>query len=152
MAPGPVAQRPELRFTRRYPVACEKVWRAWTEAQALMRWFGPGDTQAVDIAQLDVRPGGRYHIGFFTADGEHHDVKGEYLIVEPYRKLQFSWAWKSTPERVSLVTLELRPVDGGTELDFLHERFFDAQAAESHKRGWTATFEKLDVFLAGPPY
>ena len=151
MARGPVEDRPQLRLTRRYPVGPEKVWRAWTEAQALTRWFGPGDTRAVDIARLDVRPGGRYHLGFFTTDGEHHDVKGEYLVVEPLRKLQFSWAWKSTPERVSLVTIELRAVEGGTELQFVHERFFDAQAAENHKRGWTATFDKLDAFLS-PPY
>ena len=147
MAAGPVEERPRLRITRRYPVARQKVWRAWTEPQALIRWFGPADARAVDIAELDVRPGGRYHLGFFTADGEHHDVKGEYQMVEPPHRLQFTWAWKSTPERVSLVTIELRPVDAGTELDFVHERFFDEQAARNHERGWRGTFEKLDRYL-----
>jgi uncharacterized protein YndB with AHSA1/START domain len=147
MAQGFVEDKAQLRIHRRYPVAAEKVWKAWTDPQALMQWFGPADARGVDIADLDVRPGGQYHIGFFTADGEHNDVKGEYREVVEHRRLQFTWAWKSTPERVSLVTVELREVEGGTELDFLHERFFDEQAARNHQRGWSGTFQKLDAFL-----
>jgi uncharacterized protein YndB with AHSA1/START domain len=59
----------------------------------------------------------------------------------------FSWAWKSTPERVSRVTVTLEPVAGGTELDFLHEQFFDRQARDNHERGWTATLDKLQAAL-----
>ena len=144
---GPIADRPSLRITRRYPVAPEKVWRAWTDPQALARWFGPGDTESVAIADLDVREGGRYHIRFFTTDGEQHDVSGVYQEVVEHRRLAFSWAWKSTPERVSRVTIELRPVEGGTELDFLHDRFFDQAARDNHERGWTGTFARLDALL-----
>jgi uncharacterized protein YndB with AHSA1/START domain len=148
--PEPAAheQEPRLRIVRRYPVAPETVWRAWTDPQALSRWFGPGKVNSVTLADLDVREGGRYHIRFATPDGETHDVSGVYQAVEPHRKLVFSWAWKSTPERVSRVTLLFCAIDGGTELDFLHERFFDRDAADRHTRGWTATFEKLDAVLA----
>jgi len=148
--PEPAAQEqePRLRLVRRYPVAPEKVWRAWTDPQALSQWFGPGEMNSVTLAELDVREGGRYHIRFQTPDGETHDVSGVYQVVEPNRKLVFSWAWKSTPDRVSRVTLLFCAVNGGTELDFLHERFFDRNASDSHERGWTATFEKLDAVLA----
>ncbi|MES2940004.1 MAG: SRPBCC domain-containing protein [Pseudomonadota bacterium] len=112
-------------------------------------WFGPGDTQRVDSAELDVREGGSYHVRFFTEDGQDHDVAGVYQEVVLHRKLSFTWAWKSTPDRVSLVTIALRPVDGGTELDFVHERFFDRQACDNHARGWTASFAKLGAQLAG---
>jgi uncharacterized protein YndB with AHSA1/START domain len=142
---------PRLRLTRRYPVAAEKVWRAWTDPQALSRWFGPGDTRGEAQAQIDLRPGGRWHIRFFTEDGQDHDVSGVYREVEPLRKLSFTWAWKSTPERVSLVTIVLREAEGGTELDFMHERFFDRAAAEGHTRGWTAAFAKLDALLGARP-
>ena len=142
------ADAPRLAITRTYPVAAEKVWRAWTDPQALSRWFGPGDTDRVALAELDVRVGGKYHIRFYTQDGEDHDVSGIYQAVEPNRRLSFTWAWKSTPDRVSLVTIELKAVQGGTQLDFVHERFFDQQAADNHRRGWGATFEKLDAFLA----
>jgi uncharacterized protein YndB with AHSA1/START domain len=100
------------------------------------------------LAQLDVRVGGRYRIRFRTPDGEEHEVGGVYEEVMPQRRLVFSWAWHSTPERVSRVTIELRPDDGGTVLDLLHDRFVDAQARANHERGWTGTFAKLDALLA----
>lgn len=143
--------KPQLRLARRYPVAPEKVWRAWTDPQALSAWFGPGEPHSVTEAELDVRPGGRYRIRFHTPDGEEHEVSGRYESVEPQRRLVFTWAWRSTPERVSRVTVQLQPVPDGTELVFLHERFFDEAARAGHERGWTATFAKLDRWLTSGP-
>lgn len=143
----PLAERPSLRITRRYPVAAEKVWRAWTDPQALSRWFGPGEPDSVTHAELDVREGGNYRIRFRTPDGDEHEVAGVYQEVVKHRRLSFSWAWRSTPERVSRVSIDLRPVEGGTELDFVHDRFFDESARDNHQRGWTATFAKLDALL-----
>lgn len=147
MAQSPIESKPSLRITRRYPVAPEKVWRAWIDPQALSRWFGPGEPDSVTRAELDVRAGGRYRIAFRTQDGEEHEVSGEYQEVQANRRLSFTWAWKSTPERVSLVTLEMRPSGQGCELDFRHERLFDQEARDNHERGWTGTFAKLDDFL-----
>jgi uncharacterized protein YndB with AHSA1/START domain len=101
-------------------------------------------------AELDVRPGGRYSIRFRTQDGEEHGVSGVYEEVELHRRLVFSWAWQSTPERVSRVTIALQPLGTGTQLDFVHERFFDAAARDNHRRGWTAAFQKLDAWLVSP--
>lgn len=147
MAQSSTQDRPSLSIVRHYAVAPEKVWRAWTDPQALSRWFGPGEPNSVTRADVDVRSGGRYHIAFRTQDGEGHDVSGTYQEVVENRRLSFTWAWKSTPDRVSLVTLELRPTEKGTELDFRHDRFFDQQARDNHERGWTATFAKLDEFI-----
>ena len=142
-----VADRPQLRLTRRYPVPPEKVWHAWTDPQALSAWFGPGEPHSVTLAELDARPGGPYRIRFRTPDGEEHEVAGHYDEVEAPRRLAFTWAWHTTPERVSRVRIELRPVPGGTELDFLHERFFDEAARDNHERGWTGTLAKLERWL-----
>lgn len=148
MAEGSAGQKPELRIVRRYPVACEKVWHAWTDPQALSQWFGPGEPNSVTLAELDVRPGGRYRIRFHTPDGEEHEVAGTYQTVELYRELVFSWAWHSTPERVSRVSVQLRPVDGGTELDVRHAQFFDQLARDNHARGWAGAVAKLDAWIA----
>jgi uncharacterized protein YndB with AHSA1/START domain len=149
MAPkSSIEEKPSLAITRHYPVAPEKVWRAWTDPQALSRWFGPGDMDTVFRAELDVRVGGRYRIAFRTADGQEHDVSGEYQEVLANRRLQFTWAWRSTPERVSLVTIELKPTAQGCEMNFRHERFFDPQARDAHEQGWIGTFAKLDRMLA----
>ena len=147
MAQSSTQDRPSLSITRHYAVAPEKVWRAWTEPQALSRWFGPADTESVTSADLDVRVGGHYSIAFRTADGEEHRVSGVYQEVVPQRRLSFTWTWQSTPDRVSLVAIELEPKDGGCELRFRHDRFFDQQARDNHERGWTGTFSKLDEYL-----
>lgn len=143
-----LAEKPSLTIVRRFAVAPEKVWQAWTDPQALKQWFGP-DAGKVTLAEADVRVGGRFRIAFHTMDGELHDVSGEYREVEPHRRLAFTWAWRSTPERESLVTLTFRPVDGGTEFTVVHGRFFDEQARNDHERGWIGAIAKLERHLGG---
>ncbi|MEJ6023348.1 SRPBCC family protein [Ramlibacter sp. PS4R-6] len=140
--------KPVLEITRRYDAPPERVWQAWTDAQALTRWFGPGGTDSVTQADLDVRPGGRYTIAFRTPDGEEHRVSGVYEQVAAPRLLSFTWAWQSTPDRVSFVQVELVPDGGGTRMHFRHDRFFDRSARDNHERGWTATLAKLDALMA----
>jgi DNA-binding transcriptional ArsR family regulator len=55
---------------------------------------------------------------------------------------------RARPERVSLVTIELRPTAQGHRTGLPPRRFFDQQARDNHERGWTATFAKLDEFLS----
>ena len=148
MEDSKLAEQPSLRIARRYPVAPEKVWRAWTEPEALKRWWGPDAGDRVSLAQLDPRVGGRYRIVFGGPQGTDHEVQGVYREVVPYRRLVFTWTWpNSTPDRESLVTIVFKAAGGGTELDFRHERFFDEAARDGHRRGWSAAFDKLEQFL-----
>lgn len=137
----------QVSIRRTYPVAPEKVWRAWTDPQALSQWFGSGKPDSVREAEFDLSVGGCYRIAFTCAKGEHHEASGVYQEIVPHRRLVFSWAWKSTPERVSRITIELKPVAGGTELHFVHDRFFTVEARNSHEGGWKAMFEQLDAFM-----
>ena len=66
-----------------------------------------------------------------------YEVGGVYREVVPNQRLVFSWAWHSTPERESLVTVTLKPDGGGTLLTLHHEQFFDQAARDSHEQGWT---------------
>ena len=138
-----------LEIERHYDAPPERVWQAWTDPLALSEWFGPGEGRSVTKADLDVRPGGSYAIAFRTPDGEEHRVSGAYEEVAPHRKLSFTWAWQSTPERVSFVTVHLHREGAGTLMQFRHERFFDRAALENHTRGWNVTLAKLDAFIAG---
>jgi uncharacterized protein YndB with AHSA1/START domain len=104
----------------------------------------------VSLAELDVRVGGRFRIVFGGTEGREHECAGIYKEVVPNRRLQFTWCWpNSTPERVSLVTIEFKPAGGGTDLVFRHEQFFDQAARDGHMRGWTVTFGKLESYLGG---
>jgi uncharacterized protein YndB with AHSA1/START domain len=63
-------------------------------------------------------------------------------------KLVFTWAWKGTPERESLVTVTFNPDGTGTILTLLHERFFDAEARDRHQHGWAGALVKLEKMFA----
>jgi len=144
---GGAAERPALTLRRHYRVGPEKVWRAWTDPQALKLWFGPEEIVLVPIAEIDLRVGGRFRVAMRAADGETHDVSGTYLEVEPNRKLVFTWAWRSTPERESRVTLRIEPDANGCELVLLHEQFFDEAARDAHEHGWSGALVKLEGWL-----
>lgn len=144
-----IATKPSLTLSRHYPVAPEKVWRAWTDPQAVKLWWGPGPGEPVSAAELDVRVGGRFRIVFGGAQGTEHECAGVYKEVVPNRKLVFTWHWpRTTPERVSVVTIEFRGSPSGTELILKHEQFFDEKARDGHRQGWSALFERLAVFLS----
>ena len=150
MEPAGVKIQPSLALSRHYPVAPEKVWRAWTYPQAIAKWWGPGGQDPVALAELDLRVGGRFRIVFGGRQGRDHECAGVYKEVVPNRKLVFSWCWpNSTPERVSQVTILLRPAGGGTDFEFLHEQLHDAAARDGHQRGWSESFVKLEQFLRG---
>ena len=145
-----LATKPSLALDRHYPVAPEKVWRAWTDPQAVKRWWGPAPGEPVSLAELDVRVGGRFRIVFGGPDGKMHECAGVYKEVVPNRKLVFTWHWpNSTPERVSVVTIVFEAVGKGTELHFKHEQLFDEKARDDHKRGWSASLDKLADFFKG---
>ena len=142
--------KPSLVLHRKFSVAPQKVWRAWTEPEALKGWFGPGGPQAVSVADVDLRVGGRFRLVFGASDGNEHEAAGIYREVQPNRKLVFTWCWpRTTPDRVSQVTILLRPEGKGTDMEFRHEQFFDQAARDGHERGWTETFIKLERFLVG---
>jgi uncharacterized protein YndB with AHSA1/START domain len=136
--------KPSVTLKRHINGKPEQVFAAWTDPQKIVRWFGPQQTLLDTVkAELDVRVGGKFWVRFNTGDGDFHKVGGTYREVFPHTRLQFSWAWHSTPERESLVTVTIREDGDGSMLTLLHEQFFDQAAADGHKRGWTGTLEKL---------
>jgi uncharacterized protein YndB with AHSA1/START domain len=142
------AERPSLTLKRRFNAPPEKVYAAWADPQKLVQWFGPGAVEEGSVkADIDLRVGGRYRISF-NAKGTYNEVGGVYRDVVPNRRLVFSWAWHSTPERESLVTISMQPEGSGTLLTFLHEQFADETARDNHERGWNELFAKLESYLA----
>jgi uncharacterized protein YndB with AHSA1/START domain len=112
-----------------------------------VKWFGP-DAGPVKTAELDVREGGSYAISFSTEDGEEHHVGGIYREVVPDQRLVFTWAWRTMPERESLVTVLVKPDGDGSILTLIHEQFFDEPARDRHQLGWSGCLDKLERYLA----
>lgn len=142
-----VVQKPSLTLKRRLNAPAEKVYVAWTDPAQIVKWFGP-ESGKVTRADMDVRAGGRYAITFHSDDGEEHNVGGVYREVVRNERLQFTWAWRSTPERESLVTVLIKPDGDGSILTLTHEQFFDEPARDRHQYGWNGALNKLEKLFA----
>jgi uncharacterized protein YndB with AHSA1/START domain len=141
------ATKPSLTLKRRLKAPPAKVFAAWTDPEKVKVWMGPGEIKALRV-ETDLRVGGRYRWVMKSPDGEEHDVSGVYREVVPNQKLVFTWAWKSTPERESLVTVEIKPDGDGSLLTLTHEQFFDADARDRHQGGWTGALDKMEKMFA----
>ena len=139
----PAATKPSLTVKRRFKAPPAKVFAAWTDPEKVKHWMGPGEVKAIS-ATCDVRVGGRYRWLMRAPSGEEHDVGGVYREVVPNEKLVFTWAWKSTPERESLVTVEFKPDGDGTLLTLTHAQFFDEEARDRHQQGWAGALDKME--------
>lgn len=112
-----------------------------------MKWIRPGGTEMIH-AEIEPRAQGRFRLILRAPDGEEHAVSGRYLEVVPDAKLVFTWAWRTTPERESLVTVVLRPDGDGTWLTLTHEQFVDEAARDSHRGGWIEGLDGLEHYFA----
>jgi uncharacterized protein YndB with AHSA1/START domain len=147
MPDNPLEDGPSLSITRHYKASPEKVWRAWTDLEAMKLWWKPDNSYSPVVTEADVRVGGRFHIRMISPGGKEHDVSGVYLEVIPNRKLVFTWVGKETSQRETLVTVTLRRSGSGTELELKHERFFDPEDRDSHQEGWSGCLTVLEHFL-----
>jgi uncharacterized protein YndB with AHSA1/START domain len=142
----PTPVKPSLTLKRRFAAPPGRVFAAWTQPDQISRWFGPAGV-TVTSAAFDPRVGGRFEVSATAPDGEIHRVGGVVREVVPDRRLVYTWAWQTTPERESLVTVEFKPDGEGTLLTLTHEQFFDETARNRHQFGWTGALDKLEAYL-----
>ncbi len=76
----------DLVIKRHVPVSPARVWRAWTEPEQLKKWWCPRPWRTT-VAELDVRPGGKFYTVMNGPDGEVQPNLGCYLEVVPERRL-----------------------------------------------------------------
>lgn len=137
------AVKPSLTLMRRFNAPAALVFAAWTEPARMTSWWATKDAVTLR-AEADLTVGGRFRVAFRTPDGEVHDVSGTYLEVVPNEKLVFTWAWITTPERESQVTLIFKDEGEKTLLTLHHEKFFDDKARDDHRAGWTEALDNLE--------
>ena len=131
----------DLELRRGLPVPVERVWQAFTDPEALARWFWPRRFQT--LVTSDLRVGGRYRI-----DGSAGGlaVSGEYLELEAPRRLRFGWQWDGHWE-LTEVNLALRASGHATVLRLRHTGFFDDSTRDQHDLGWSDCLERLPGWL-----
>jgi len=139
--------RPSLTLKRRLKATPAKVYAAWTDPKMMMHWWSPADCETL-YTQADARVGGHFRVLMRDDKGVEHDVSGVYREVVPNKKLVFTWVWRSTPERESLVTVLFERDGDGTLLTLTHEQLFDEAVRDSHRTGWSGALDKLERYVA----
>ena len=134
-----------LTISKHFNAPKEKVFHAWSDAQSMLQWMGPGSVTC-ERAEVDFTVGGAYEIYMQTEDGPM-TAYGEYIEINPTDKLAFTWGWRQNALEGSLVTLTFKAVDDGTLLTLEHSGLPAPDVAEHHKMGWTAILEKLITFV-----
>ncbi len=122
----------------------EKLYRAFTEANAFAAWLPPyGYTGQVH--QMDVHVGGSHKMSFtnFTT-GNTQSFGGKYLEIEPNKLLKYSDAFNDPNLPGELITtIWFKKVSMGTELKITQEGIPEAIPAEACYLGWQESLEKL---------
>jgi uncharacterized protein YndB with AHSA1/START domain len=144
----------DLTMTRDFVAPREKVWRAWTTPEAVVRWLGPRHWPAIEV-HAEVRPGGAWRACLKSeASEELLWQSGRYLVVTPPERLEFTFAWEGANHEDGpgvqthvAVALEVLP-SGGTRMHFIQTGLVSQNSIDGHAGGWNSTFDRLADFLA----
>ncbi len=122
----------------------EKLYRAFTDVDALIKWIPPyGFTAKVHSA--DVRPGGNYRMSFtnFTS-GNSHAFTATFVELIPNELIRYTDQFDDPNfPGVMAVTVRFRPVACGTELEIVQEGVPDVIPVESCYLGWQESLTQL---------
>ena len=133
-----------VRLHRVLTTSPEKVYRAFTEADALAKWLPPNGFTC-SVHSFDAKVGGTFKMSFrnFTTGGSHA-FGGEYLELVPGESLRYTDRFDdpNLPGEI-VVTVTLKKVSVGTELDITQAGIPDAIPAEACYLGWQESLRNL---------
>jgi uncharacterized protein YndB with AHSA1/START domain len=127
------------------------VWKAWTQAEHLVRWICPTGYRVL-FAENDLRLGGTWRSGMRSPEGEDYIHCGEYLEIEKPSRLVFTHTWERNdlePRAYTKITVVLNEHEGMTNMIFIHAGLATEESACSHKHGWTGAFDNLARLASG---
>ena len=136
---------------RRYDAAVARVYRAWTDAAQLERWYVPGDERwTATMHTHDFRVGGGKRFSFGPPE-ETFVEDCHYVDIVPERRICYamSIARGDTRLTVSMVTVELSPHGSGCEVRVTDQLAIldGGDTAKGRERGWGETLDKLPAVL-----
>jgi uncharacterized protein YndB with AHSA1/START domain len=139
-----------LRIERTFDAPVERVFDAWTSEEVLRRWLHGMRGGETPTAEVDLRVGGRIRIVMRDpSEGTEAGASGEYTVVEPPRRLVFTWVWDHHPDSPQLIELEFTEANGQTVVQMTNSAIPTDGLLEDQKRGWHVCYDNLERLLAG---
>jgi uncharacterized protein YndB with AHSA1/START domain len=133
-----------VRFHRVLRAAPEKVYRAFLDADAMVKWLPPNGFTA-KVHQMDAKVGGTYRMSFTNfGTGRSHAFGGTYLEITPHERIRYTDRFDdpNLPGEM-LTTVTLKAVSCGTELNIVQEGLPDVIPVESCYLGWQESLALL---------
>src|SRR5881628_3024079 len=115
----------------------ERIYRAFLDADAMVKWLPPNGFTA-KVHQMDARVGGRFRMSFtnFTT-GKSHSFGGEYLELSPHERIRYTDKFDDPNlPGVIQVTVALKKVSVGTEVNIVQDGIPDVIPVEACYLGW----------------
>ncbi len=163
---GPAHQADEFVISRVVNAPVSRVWKAWTDAKELKKWWGPKGFEVVST-RVNLKPGGIFHYLLRSPNGQ--EMWGKFVYREIVREQRLVFISSFSDENAGetrhplapdwplkmLSTVTFAETDGKTtvtvrwspyEATEKERETFDG-ARDSMMAGWTGTFERLDAYL-----
>ena len=142
-----------VRLHRVLLAPAERIYRAFLDADALVKWLPP-DGFTAKVHHIDARTGGRFRMSFTNfSTGHSHAFGGEYLELLPFERIRYTDKFDdpNLPGEMQ-VTISLKPVSCGTGLDIVQEGIPAVIPAEACYLGWQESLTLLTRLVeAGIP-
>jgi uncharacterized protein YndB with AHSA1/START domain len=126
----------------------QRVYRAFLDAQAMVKWLPPHGFTA-KVHHIDARVGGSYRMSFTNlGTGNSHTFGGEYLELVPNERIRHTDKFDdpNLPGEMQ-VTISLRPVSCGTELKVVQEGIPEVIPPEACYLGWQESLSLLALLV-----
>ena len=137
-----------VQFNRVLRTTPDRLYRAFLDSDALVKWLPPNGFTA-RMHHSDPRVGGSYKMSFknFTT-GESHSFGGKYLELVPNERLRYSDKFDDPHLAGDIeVTVVLRPVSCGTDIDITQSGLPDVIPVEMCYLGWQESLLQLATLV-----
>ena len=136
-----------IKLHRVFKTKPERLYKAFLDPQALVKWLPPHGFTAKMHSQ-DARVGGSYKMSFTNlSTGSSHAFGGEYLELVPGKRIRHTDVFDGGPPGTMTVTIEMKKVMVGTELNITQEGVPDAIPAEMCYLGWGESLDLLQLLV-----
>ncbi|MFO7278429.1 MAG: SRPBCC family protein [Pseudomonadota bacterium] len=133
-----------IRLHRVLRAPPERVYRAFIDPDAMAKWLPPNGFTG-KVHSMDARVGGSYRMSFtnFTT-GSTHSFGGEFVELVPHERIRYTDRFDDPglPGEIQ-VTVALKKVSCGTELNITQEGVPDVIPAEMCYLGWQESLQQL---------